>query len=62
MTACSPNLWGPRGNRSLIVLPEEDYCRYKCPGDPHKCTFSGIGGISPEKMYSETLKFLNIDG
>jgi ADP-heptose:LPS heptosyltransferase len=45
LTACSPRLWGPLGNRNRIVLPQPDYCQQKCPGDPKKCTFSGEGGI-----------------
>ncbi len=41
MTACSPRLWGPLGNRAEIVLPPPDYCRTRCPGDPKVCTFEG---------------------
>lgn len=58
LTACSPKLWGPLGNESIVVLPEENYCQTKCPGDPKVCTFSGEGGISPEKVYKAILKFL----
>jgi ADP-heptose:LPS heptosyltransferase len=39
LTACSPRLWGPRGNRSDVLLPPEGYCQVRCPGDPHICTF-----------------------
>jgi heptosyltransferase-2 len=45
ISACSPQLWGPQGNRSEIVMPPEDYCGNRCPGDPHICEFEG--GISP---------------
>lgn len=45
LTACSPKLWGPLGNRSRIILPSENYCNTKCPGDPKKCKFEGTGGI-----------------
>ncbi|MBR9977649.1 MAG: glycosyltransferase family 9 protein [Bacteroidetes bacterium] len=44
LPACSVALWGPQGNTSRIVLPHDDYCRTRCPGDPHVCTFTdGIG-------------------
>jgi heptosyltransferase-2 len=39
LTACSPRLWGPLGNRSEVVLPPEGYCQHRCPGDPHICQF-----------------------
>ena len=41
MTACHPDLWGPQGNRSVTLLPPGDYCRMRCPGDPHICTLEG---------------------
>lgn len=50
LTACSPKLWGPMGNESKIILPSENYCQTKCPGDPKKCTFDGEGGISAEEV------------
>ncbi len=40
LPACSPKLWGPLGNKHEIVLPPENYCKVKCPGDPHICTFA----------------------
>lgn len=45
ISACSPQLWGPQGNRSEIVMPPDDYCAQRCPGDPHICEFEG--GIDP---------------
>lgn len=45
LPACSPKLWGPRGNKSEIILPDESYCNTVCPGDPKKCSFIGVGGI-----------------
>lgn len=53
LTACSPKLWGPQGNKSIIVLPEDYYCSSVCPGDPKKCTFEGAGGISIEKIFEK---------
>ena len=58
LTACSPKLWGPKGNESKIVLPTENYCQTKCPGDPKKCTFSGEGGIDAKKILEELKLFL----
>ncbi len=41
LTACSPELWGPKGNRAEIILPPPDYCETQCPGDPKLCHFEG---------------------
>lgn len=51
LPACSPKLWGPLGNKSEIILPEENYCQTVCPGDPHICDFSGKGGIDSQIVY-----------
>jgi ADP-heptose:LPS heptosyltransferase len=58
LPACSPKLWGPLGNRSEIILPEENYCSTVCPGDPHICEFSGDGGIDSNKVYEKVKFFL----
>ena len=58
LTACSPRLWGPKGNDAEIILPEDNYCSVRCPGDPKKCTFSGEGGISPEKVINTIKEFV----
>ncbi len=55
IVACSPKLWGPLGNESLVILPEAGYCASVCPGDPKKCNFSGEGGIDT-KLIVNTLK------
>ena len=55
MTACSPKLWGPIGNKSKIILPEEGSCSTVCPGDPKKCSFEGDGGINAEKVVNEIM-------
>lgn len=60
LPACSPTLWGPLGNKSEIILPEENYCQTVCPGDPHICDFSGIGGIDSEKVYQRIKSFMNL--
>jgi heptosyltransferase-2 len=41
LTACSPRLWGPQGNRAETVLPHDGFCQTQCPGDPHVCQFEG---------------------
>ena len=62
LPACSPKLWGPLGNSSEIILPEENYCSTVCPGDPHICDFSGPGGIDSEKVYQRVKLFLTKRG
>ncbi len=42
LTACSPQLWGPLGNRSEVILPKPDYCQTRCPGDPKICPLEDI--------------------
>ena len=42
LTACSPLLWGPLGNRSEVLLPKGDYCQFRCPGDPKICPLDDI--------------------
>jgi len=58
LPACSPQLWGPLGNKSEIILPKENYCSTVCPGDPHICDFSGEEGIDSEKVYQRVKSFL----
>ena len=60
LPACSPKLWGPLGNKSEVILPEENYCSTVCPGDPHICDFSGEGGIDSEKVYQRIKTFLSL--
>jgi ADP-heptose:LPS heptosyltransferase len=43
LTACSPKLWGPKGNKAKIVLAPEEYCSNECHDDPHNCDFDAIG-------------------
>ncbi len=42
LTACSPQLWGPLGNRSEVILPGPEYCQTRCPGDPKICPLDDI--------------------
>ena len=55
LKACSPELWGPLGNESYIIMPGDGYCSIKCYGDPYECNFSGEGGINAEKIYKRIL-------
>jgi heptosyltransferase-2 len=59
LPACSPKLWGPLGNKSEIILPEENYCTTVCPGDSHICNFGGKGGIDSEKVFERAKSFIN---
>ncbi|HSW56339.1 MAG TPA: glycosyltransferase family 9 protein, partial [Ignavibacteriaceae bacterium] len=59
LPACSPKLWGPLGNKSEIILPEENYCSTVCPGDPHICDFSGKGGIDSQIVFERVKNFIN---
>lgn len=51
LTACSPKLWGPVGNKQKVILPLENYCSNFCPGDPKECSFGGEKGISVKTVF-----------
>lgn len=59
LTACSPKLWGPLGNRSEIILPAQTYCDRQCPIDPKKCDYSKEGGLTAAEVAEKVDKFLN---
>ncbi len=59
LIACSPQLWGPLGNKAFILMPGEEYCGIKCSGDPRSCNFDGEGGIDAEKVYKKVLEIIN---
>jgi heptosyltransferase-2 len=59
LTACSPELWGPKGNKATNILPDENYCGKVCSGNPKKCYFEGKGGISVEKVFKEVKMFVS---
>jgi len=56
LPACSPELWGPKGNRSEVLLPPEGFCQVKCEVDPKKCTLSGI---EVESAYRAVMRVLS---
>jgi heptosyltransferase-2 len=57
LTACSPVLWGPKGNATEILLAPESYCTHQCPGDPHVCDFEG--GIGVQEVHNAVLRSIN---
>ncbi len=54
MTACSPKLWGPVGNGGKTIIPADEFCGTRCPGDPHICDFEGEEGISIDTVIKKT--------
>lgn len=61
LTACSPALWGPKGNKTINILPDKNYCGVVCSGNPKQCSFEGEGGISVERVFGEVKEFLLSD-
>ncbi len=59
LTACSPKLWGPLGNKSEIILPAPNYCATQCPIDPKKCDYSNPGGLTAEFISEKLTAFIN---
>lgn len=57
LTACSPKLWGPLGNKSLVLLPNENYCKNFCLGDPKKCNYEGDSGINADRINKKLQNF-----
>lgn len=58
LPACSPKLWGPIGNDSKIILPDENYCKISCKDNPKDCTFEKQGGITIGKILYELNSFV----
>ncbi len=50
LPACEPALWGPLGNRAQFAMPEDEYCRDQCPGDPHICRLAGTQMVNPAEV------------
>ena len=59
LTACSPKLWGPLGNKSEIIMPTQNYCATQCPIDPKKCDYSKDGGLTAAEVAEKVDQFLN---
>jgi len=58
LPACSPELWSPKGNKAVNILPSKNYCGVICSGNPKQCYFEGEGGISVERVFGEVKKFI----
>ncbi len=50
LTACSPKLWGPLGNKGEVLMPSDNYCKNYCPNDPKKCSYEGEEGLKIESV------------
>ncbi len=59
LPACSPKLWGPLGNKSIILLPKEEYCKTQCPGNPKICRYEGNSGLNADTIFNEVVKFFS---
>ncbi|MDP4116137.1 MAG: glycosyltransferase family 9 protein [Bacteroidota bacterium] len=59
LPACTPDLWGPLGNKAINIVPEEEYCRIKCPGDPKICKFIGAEKLTIDNIILEMMSILN---
>lgn len=54
---CSPQLWGPKGNDSVIIMPEGESCIPDCDKNTSMCRFEkGKSNIPVERVYQEILK------
>ncbi len=42
LSACSPTLWGPKGNENRVLLPPEGFCQIRCAGDPKRCNLEEL--------------------
>ena len=58
LTACSPQLWGPKGNSTRILVAPDNYCSHQCSGDPHTCDFEG--GFEMNMVYDAVMKSLEV--
>ena len=59
LPACSPELWSPKGNKAINILPDKNYCGVVCSGNPKQCYFEGEGGISVERVFGEVKGIIN---
>jgi len=56
LTACAPQLWGPKGNSATVLVAPDSYCGRQCPGDPHVCNFEG--GFETSTVYDAVIESL----
>ena len=55
LPACSPQLWGPKGNRARVILPPDGFCQGRCPGNPKVCQFEEITVDRAANVISDTV-------
>ena len=60
LPSCEPALWGPLGSEGVTVMPEPEYCRDRCPGDPKLCTFAGSREVAPERVATAVGKLFDV--
>jgi heptosyltransferase-2 len=58
LPACSPELWGPQGNESRILVPPDGACPGRCPRDPKTCRFEEISVESALGVIVDTIAAL----
>ncbi len=61
LPACSPQLWGPQGNISEVVIAPDSVCQTTCEKDPHICTMQEVG-IPMVLNHFETLRHRVVEG
>ncbi len=61
LPACSPQLWGPKGNQARVIQPPEGYCQGRCPGDPKVCEFEEISADLAADVILDTVEKLRAD-
>jgi heptosyltransferase-2 len=58
LPACSPELWGPQGNESRILVPPEGTCPGRCRPDPKTCRFVAISVEAAARVVDDTITAL----
>ncbi|MDP4197055.1 MAG: glycosyltransferase family 9 protein [Bacteroidota bacterium] len=58
LKSCSPELWGPKGNSSVIIMPDKENCNKFCNDDPKHCRFKDRHNISVEEVYEKIVQFI----
>lgn len=59
LPACSSKLWGPLGNKSIILLPKEEYCKTQCPGNPKICRYEGDSGLNADAIFNQVVEMFS---
>ncbi len=51
LPACSPQLWGPKGNDGAVIMAPDSACNSTCGNDPHTCTMNDISADDALKEF-----------